>query len=357
MLRFEVIEGLASELTSTPVKRPQFPLYVEPAPEEALLSWLLRLASRLGVSLRALTTSGFGFDDRAVGLQWWSRPRRWLLARISQRTGVGLARLQQMTFEGLQPAYRDDEASGRFTGRRYDTRAVESRGYRFSVCGPCFKHDATPYLRRLWLIGWTAACPDHGTILIERCTACHARLRVAAFSMRAPFLPDRCVRCGERLLDGPDALGHPSVVRLQAALLKAKSQGFAEFDGLGQLTWKEIVALADVLIGTVWTDLTVDEQEQLWISYMHAFRDEPQEPTEIFEGRHDSLCFLAWLLGGWPHGEGPSIARDLLVRWLGEERNRLCRHLRPPWTDPWTSGPSNFEPPIFERLRALADVR
>jgi hypothetical protein len=143
---------------------------------------------------------------------------------------------------------------------------------------------------------------------------------------------------------------------MQAALLRAKSEGIVELDGLGQLTWKEIVAFADVLSGTVWTDLTVAEQEQLWISYTHVFRHEPRQPTEIFEGRHDSLCFLAWLLEGWPQGEGPGVSKALLARWLGAERNRICRHLRPPWSDPWSSGPSNFEPLIRERLRALAGV-
>lgn len=354
MLRFEVIDGLDSQPIPRPVTRPQLPLYVEPAPEEVLLSWLLRLATRLRVSARALTTAGFGIDDGAVGTQWWCRPRRWLLVRISQRTGVSLARLQQMTFECFGPAYRDDEASGRFTGRRYDSRAPESRGYRFAVCGQCLQSDATPYLRRLWLMGWMAVCPDHGCILIERCNACHGRLRVAPFGTRAPFSPDLCTRCGESLLDGPDTRAHPSVVRLQAALLKAKSAGMVELDGLGSLTWKEIVALLDVLNGTVWTDLTVTDQEELWISYTHAFCHESREPTEIFEGRHDSLCFLAWLLEGWPQGEGPAAGKELIARWLSAERNRICRHLRSPLADPWTPGPSNFEPLIQKRLRALA---
>ena len=318
------------------------PLYVGPAAEEALLSWLLRLATRLQVSLRALTTSGFSLDDRAIEPQWWCRPHPWLLVRISQRTGVSVARLRQMTFEGFAPAYRDDEASGRFTGRRDDSRAPESRGYRFAVCGQCLRSDTTPYLRRLWLIGWMAVCPDHGTVLIERCSACHARLRVAPFSARASFSPDLCTRCGQSLLDGPDTQAHPSVVRLQAALLKAKSEGTVVLDGLGPLTWKEIVAFVDVLNGTVWTDLTVTEQEELWISYTHAFRHEPREPTELYEGRHDSLCFLAWLLEGWPHGAGPAAGKELLVRWFNADRNRICRHLRSSFADPWTPGPSNF---------------
>lgn len=125
---------------------------------------------------------------------------------------------------------------------------------------------------------------------------------------------------------------------------------------MGELTWKEIVALADVLIGMVWTDLTVAEQEQLWTQYMQVFRHEVRQPTEIFDARHDSLCFLAWLIEGWPHGAGPAVAKTLLARWLTTERNRLCKHLRPPRADPWSSGPTNFEPSIQRRLRALAGI-
>lgn len=356
MLQFEIIDSIDPDAGSRRTTPPPLPLYVEPAPEEALLSWLLRLATRLRVSLRALTTSGFNVDDRTLDMQWWFRPPTWLLVRISERTGVSLARLREMTCEDVQPVYRDDEASGRFTGRRYDSLAAKSRGHRFVVCGECLKNDHSAYLRRLWLVGWMAVCPDHGTILIERCSACYARLRVAPFATRTSFSPAICTRCQAKLLRGPAVPAHPSVRRLQAALLRGKSDGAAEIDGLGKLTWKEIVALADVLIGMVWTDLTVAEQEQLWLPYTQTFRHEVRQPTDIFGGRHDSLCFLAWLIDGWPHGEGPAVAKSLLARWFSAERNRLCRHLRSPLDDPWSFGPTNFELSIQQRLRFLAGV-
>src|SRR5690348_16930587 len=90
VLPFEAIEPRES-LPARPVSRPQFPLYVEPAAGEALLSWLLRLATRLGVSFRTLSAAGFGIDDYAVAPQWSRRPHPWLLMRISQRTGLSVA--------------------------------------------------------------------------------------------------------------------------------------------------------------------------------------------------------------------------------------------------------------------------
>jgi hypothetical protein len=113
--------------------RPPLPLYVEPSLDEALLSWLLRLATLLGVSFHVLARQAFGIDDRSGYTRWWNRPHPWALVRISERTGVNVARLRQMTFEGLEPAYRDDEAAAHFAGRRYDSRAAERPAYRLNI--------------------------------------------------------------------------------------------------------------------------------------------------------------------------------------------------------------------------------
>jgi hypothetical protein len=367
VLQFEAIEATAVRPASRPTRRPPLPLHVEPAPEEALFSWLLRLATRLGVSLHVLARESFGIDDRSGRTHWWCRPHPWVLARISERTGVGVARLRRMTFEGFEPVYRDDEASARFAGRRYDTIAPQWRAYRFAVCGQCLEADAKPYLRTPWLIGWMALCPHHGTILIERCKACHASLRVAPFATAASFSPTTCTRCAESLLGGCYSPAHPSVARMQAALLRGKCEGITELDGLGRLTWKEMVALADVLIGMVWTGLTLAEQEQIFLSYTSDPLNEPRGEDGIYDRRHGSLQFLAWLTEGWPDGPGAKVGQSMLIRWMTADgnrgmlidwltanRNRLCRHLRPPWADHWSAGPNNFEPPIQQRLRALA---
>jgi hypothetical protein len=127
-----------------------------------------------------------------------------------------------------------------------------------------------------------------------------------------------------------------------------------ELEGLGRLTWQEMVALADVLIGMVWTDLTLVEQEKIFILYTSDPLTQPRADDAIYDCRHGSLQFLAWLTSGWPDSPGAKIGQSLLIRWLATDRNRLCRHLRAGSADPWSAGPSNFESPIRERLRALA---
>ena len=353
MLQFEPID-VAPLPASRPAKTPPLPLHVAPAAEEALLSWLLRLATRLGVSFHVLARQAFGIDDRTGHTRWWNRLHPWSLARISERTGVSVAQLRPMTFAGLQPAYRDDEAPARFAGRRYDSRAAEQPAYRFAACGRCLEEDPTPYIRTSWLIGWMAICPRHGTILIERCKACGARLRVPPFARIASFSPTTCTRCQWTLLDGRYRLAHPAAARMQTAMLRGKQGGITELDGLGWFTWKEIVALVDVLIGMVWTDLTLAEQEAVFLSYTSDPATNPRAEDALFDCRHASLQFLAWLTEGWPNSPGAQLGQTMLIRWLTADHNRLCRHLRASPADPWTAGPSNFEPSIRERLRILA---
>jgi hypothetical protein len=199
-----------------------------------------------------------------------------------------------------------------------------------------------------------AACPIHGSILIERCHSCGAGLRALPFSTARSFSPTTCNRCSKSILSDSHRAAHPSVIHLQTALYGGKRDGVLELEGLGRLTLNEMIALADVLIGMVWTDLTFAEQDEIFRSYTADTRSERREEDRIYDCRHGSLHFLSWLTTGWPDSPGAAIGRRMLIRWLTAERNRLCRHLRPASADPWTAGPSNFDPSIRQRLEALA---
>ena len=333
------------------------PLYVAPLPEESLFSWLQRLASRLEVSFHTLASQSFGIEDRAGRTVWWHRPHPWTLARISQRTGVKIARLRSMTFEELQPGYREDEDPARFAGRRYDTRAPDWRAYRFAVCGPCLHEDETPYLRSLWQVGWLAVCPTHGTVLLTRCERCRCGIRVPQLSVCTPFSPTKCTRCGESLLTHHYRSALPAVVRLQEALFRGKREGVTEIAGLGTFTWPELVALADVVLGVFWTETILDERNAISIRYQFENLETPRLETRLYDCRHDSLLFLSWLLEDWPNSLGASIGRDLLWRGLSRRRNRLSHHVLPHWKGhPWSPSPHDFAPEIEARLRKLLEA-
>jgi hypothetical protein len=333
------------------------PLYVAPLPEESLFSWLQRLATRLQVSFRTLASHSFGIDDRAGRTVWWHRPHPWTLARISQRTGVKIARLRSMTFEPWQPVYREDEDPARFAGRRYDTRAPDWRAYRFVVCGLCLEGDSSPYLRSLWHLGWLAVCPVHDTILLRRCERCHAGLRVSQLAICAPFSPETCNRCGESLLAHRYQMAHPAVGALQRVLLEGKRSGVSEIAGLGTFSWPEMVALADTLLGAFWTSTTLEERTDVLCRYEYECLDVPRLEMQIYDCRHDSLRFLAWLMEGWPDTLGASVGRDMLERGLTRPRNRLSHHVTPRWKGhPWGPSPHDFAPETVARLRKLIEA-
>jgi hypothetical protein len=153
------------------------------------------------------------------------------------------------------------------------------------------------------------------------------------------------------------AIGHPSVIRLQEALLKGKREGVTELECLGTFTWKEIVALTDTVVGMVWTDTTFEERGRLWSQYEHEDFDAPRVEMQFYDCRHDSLRFLAWLLEGWPDSVGASIGRGMLWRGLSGKRTRLSHHVLPRWPGhPWSPSPNDFTPDIHARLRKLLEV-
>ena len=361
MLPFELLplEAPVAEPSTRPEKIDgrALPLYVRPLPEESLFSWLQRLATRLGVSFHTLASQSFGIDDRAGRTVWWHRPHPWTLARIGQRTGVKISQLRSMTFEPLHPVYREDEDPARFAGRRYDTRAPDWRMYRFAVCGPCLDEDSTPYLRSLWQIGWLAVCPLHGTALLSRCERCHCGIRVSQLAACAPFSPTICNRCRESLLAPSYLMAAASVVRLQEAMLKGKREGVTELPGLGTFTWPEFVAFVDVLLGVFWTGTILEERSAVFLKYEFEDLNDPRVLTRLYDCRHDSLLFLAWLIEGWPNTLGSSIGRNLLERGLSDRRNRLSHHVLPRWRGhPWSPSPHDFAPEILVRLRKLLEA-
>lgn len=333
------------------------PLYVAPLAEESLFSWLHRLAARLGTSFHTLASHSFGIDDRAGRTTWWHRPHPWALAKISQRTGVELSRLRQMTFDSLQPVYREDEDSARFAGRRYDVRAPEWRAYRLAVCGVCLAADEVPYLRSVWQIGWLAVCPLHGTVLLTRCAQCRCGIRVSQLSVCALFSPTTCNRCGESLLSGRRRIAHPAVTALQEAMFKGKRDGAVEIAGLGTFSWREFVALVDILLGTLWTHTTMEERNGILLRYEYESLEEPRPEIHFYDCRHDSLRLLAWLIDGWPNSLGSSIGRDMLWRGLNHRRNRFSHHILPRWKGhPWSPSPHDIAPEIMARLRRILEV-
>jgi hypothetical protein len=319
---------------------------------EALLSWLLRLATRLNVSMHVLAHQVFGIDDRAGHSHWWCRPNPWALQRISNKTGVSIERLRTMTLAQWMPAYREDEDNERFGPRHYGLTAPERRARRLAVCTQCLEEDPAPHLRVWWMIGWVAVCPRHGTVLVALCGWCRGKVRVGRLSGAIAFAPRNCMSCGQDLQDGVCWLAHPAVTRFQTSLLTGKRDGMTELEGIGRLSWAEILGLIDLIIGTYWIDLSCEEQAHIRSQHEESGLS-PSLIDRSYDTRYGSLLFLTWLLEGWPRSAGARVAIKLLARGLREPPNRSLRYLGISWARPDKPGSLAIGPEIRSRLREL----
>ncbi len=126
---------------------------------------------------------------------------------------------------------------------------------------------------------------------------------------------------------------------MQASLFQGKCAGLTRLEGLGPLTWKEMVALTDVLISMVSTEMTSAQKRRLRARLRFEVQDKPHYGNHIPGDRHDSLQLLAWLTEGWPNSQGAAIGSDMLERWLSGQSPRSC-----------SSGLYSSDPDIRRRL-------
>ena len=117
----------------------RWPLHPHPGPDEALSSWLARLAGLYGLPVRDLLRHNLGQasalpDDPAAADLDWDPPAA-VLAALAERTGAGLGELRRMTMAGWVPWLLDTLADG---GRKRSTPTSAST----RCCYPRAKPDA-----------------------------------------------------------------------------------------------------------------------------------------------------------------------------------------------------------------------
>lgn len=297
MLRFEPYPVATFGSVSKDLSKPPLPCHVEPAHEEALISWLSRLAMRLGISVQTLLRSASVTADRPVELTWWLRPELTVLARISHRTGVDARKLLSMTFAQWQPiVHKDDDILERFypprqlLTQRWQQRALQQ----VVLCAQCLRDDAEPYLRLPWMLGWTALCPTHAIVLTSYCPHCQGSLRVA--KLMTSHAPQRCGRCQAELTRIHPRPAHGTTVRLQAALLAGKRYGSLELASLGMISWPLATAVLETLLALAWTPAL--NRSHLYRYIRHDF--ELDDDFDEWNGRYGALLLVAWLLDRWP---------------------------------------------------------
>lgn len=285
---FEPLHG-ASDYTPGSVS-------ISPCAEEALASWLLRYAApwALAPETLLLDRAEAGLIDRA---DWWRRPDPWLLERLAVRTGLAHSALAGMTFLHFSCQDWREEMFERFARWRFQRpHTIKRCLHRFAICPQCLAEDPTPYVRRLWMLGWAGVCPIHACLLWARCPQCDQTLRLPTLGAQRPFTPERCRRCGVLLRTAALIPAYPLAMRLQELLLAHRPAAAVPLPDIGLLQWPAAMALFEFLLGMVWDGPAHRLRNQL---FARVHRD--WDLTEELGDKHyDGLLILAWLLDQWP---------------------------------------------------------
>ena len=294
------------------------PARVAPLPDEALASWLLRFADPFGVSPEALLL-GDGEAELAVHPEWWRKPDPLLVVALARGAGVSGDDVRSLTFAEWADDGRDDALPERFSRQRFSVERPARQARRIGVCPDCLAEDDIPYVRRTWTLGWLAACPVHGTVLVRACPECGRKLRLPALSSRDHFAPNRCPHCAFRLARASTRAAPEPVVRFQQRVLGGRPNGVVDLPEVGALTWPVAVALFDVLLGAVWIDTKPVARDRL---FTRIARDLGAEPFGEIADAYQGLAILAWMFEAWPTRAQAALAilravrpRRQLLRW------------------------------------------
>lgn len=310
------VEFLDTEI----VEARRLPARVTPLPEEALASWLLRFADPFGVSPESLLL-GDGEADLAANPEWWRKPDPLLIAALARGTGMSNDDVRALTFADWPDDGRDDALPERFSRQRFTVERPARQARRIGVCPDCLAEDDIPYVRRTWALGWLAACPIHGTVLLRACPECGKKLRLPVLSSRDHFAPGRCPHCAFRLTRASTRAAPTRVVRFQQRVLSRRPKGIVDLPEVGVLAWPVAVALFDVLLGTVWIDTKPVGRDRL---FTRIARDLGADAFGEIADAYQALAILAWMFEAWPTRGQAALAilaaaraRRQMQRWPG----------------------------------------
>ncbi len=196
-----------------------------PRGDETLSSILLRLARRHAAAPHefcAMLWPGFQFWTRDIDRTASDA----ILAAVSRDTGLARATLEAATLRGVVRALDFPE---RLHGPQRGILPVGvyhrvRRRFGQQYCPACLAEEPA-YLRKLWRLEFSVACPVHGVLLRDACPACGA-----------PFIPHRfhsmtarrCCRCDALLVAGSAGQPSPHAAMLQQVLLRALSRHLKE---------------------------------------------------------------------------------------------------------------------------------
>lgn len=174
-----------------------------PKDDELLSSWLVRLAWANLTKVHPFTRRLFDGDRTLWQIDLdRSCPEKYL-ERLSDATGVPLARAYETTLRGLGGVLFEDSESCVNTQWLLEIkkRGRARLGYAQQYCPLCLSEDPEPYFRRMWRLAFSVVCPKHRVVMLDACPVCWAcvAFHTADYGdwlYRHPMSLARCASCG-----------------------------------------------------------------------------------------------------------------------------------------------------------------
>ena len=180
-----------------------FPWKLEPFEDELLSSYLVRLAYAHRFNPATFYRAYFPdlkkiFFDRDIDL-WLGGE---VISRIADKAKISSEKLMNLSLRSYT-GYLFETPSVRTKTAFIDPVAIEGtvsrRGYKF--CPECLKRDSVPYFRKLWRVSFYTVCPEHRTLLTDRCPRCNTPVSIHKHARLEVF--PHCYRCSFSLKDAP----------------------------------------------------------------------------------------------------------------------------------------------------------
>ncbi|MBA90011.1 MAG: hypothetical protein CMJ43_04935 [Phyllobacteriaceae bacterium] len=165
----------------------RLPIHPRPLAQEALSSWLWRLAAEYDMGAGEFAEAALGIKRLDIGLvDFW--PSAILIEKLAERTGVPSGRIRAMTMAAYVPYLLDSLTPqndifsnyccqfGAFENPALRIRPVRApwwlpwlsghlAGGRMVGCIHCLRSDLRRFGRLHWRANWMASCSEHGVLL------------------------------------------------------------------------------------------------------------------------------------------------------------------------------------------------
>ena len=165
----------------------RLPIHPQPLPQEALSSWLWRLADAYDMGIGEFAEAALGMKRQDIELvDYW--PSAALIKTLAERTGVAVGRIRAMTMAAYVPYLVDSLAPrgdifpayccqfGAFENPALRVRPVRGAWWlpwisgdladgKMIGCIDCLRSDRQRFGRLCWRASWMASCPKHDVLL------------------------------------------------------------------------------------------------------------------------------------------------------------------------------------------------